>query len=48
MDGQRRAFLRVPLYKGTAADKSAERPPEPCLNKDGEHSAISFTLQFLE
>ncbi len=45
MDGQRHAFLRVPLHKPAAADEAADGA---CRNADGTQSAISFTLQYLE
>ncbi len=49
MDGQRHAFLRVPLYKPSGGRKGDGGPGlERCLDAEGAQSAISFTLQYLE
>ncbi len=50
MDGQRHAFLRVPLYKPSATGRAAKGAlnPEPCLDAEGVQSSVSFTLQYLE
>ncbi len=50
MDGQRHAFLHVPLYKPSATGQASKGDSiaEPCLDAEGVQSSISFTLQYLE